>query len=47
MKTNKKVTSPEVAKKASEILKDERFSEKSKSVAGSALAQAAKKKGGK
>ncbi|MFW6680888.1 hypothetical protein ACOAOT_24990 [Lacrimispora sp. AGF001] len=37
---NKKQTSKSVASTASEILKDKRFSDKSKSVAGSALAQA-------
>lgn len=37
---NKKQTSPEVASKASKILQDGRFSKDSKSVAGSALAQA-------
>lgn len=36
---NKKQTSPKVASKASQILRDNRFSPKSKSVAGSALAQ--------
>lgn len=36
---NKKQTSKQVATKASEILKDDRYSEKSKSVAGSALSQ--------
>lgn len=36
---NKKQTSKEVATKASKILKDGRFLEDSKSVAGSALAQ--------
>lgn len=36
---NKKQTSKEVAKKASKILRDDRYSEKSKSVAGSALSQ--------
>jgi len=39
----KKVTSPKVAKEASQILKDNRYSDKSKSVAGSALSQAEKK----
>jgi hypothetical protein len=39
MSMNKKQTSKEVAKTASEILKDNRFGEKSKSVAGSALSQ--------
>ena len=39
----KKATSPGVAKKASQILKDDRYSDKSKSVAGSALSQAEKK----
>ena len=42
-KTNK-VTSPKVAKKASKILQDRRFSKSSKSVAGSALSQAKPKK---
>lgn len=36
---NKKQTSKSVASKASKILKDDRFSDKSKSVAGSALSQ--------
>lgn len=36
---NKKQTSKEVASKASKILKDDRYSETSKSVAGSALSQ--------
>jgi len=40
-----KVTSPKVATTASKILKDDRFSDKSKSVAGSALSQSGK--GGK
>ena len=40
---NKKQTSPSVAKKASSILKDDRYSPKSKSVAGSALSQTKKK----
>lgn len=40
-----KVTSPDIAKKASQILKDNRYSDKSKSVAGSALSQS--NKGGK
>lgn len=39
-----KVTSPKVATKASEILKDGRYSAKSKTVAGSAMSQAQKKK---
>ena len=38
----KKVTSQSVAKKASQILKDDRYSDKSKSVAGSALSQSEK-----
>jgi hypothetical protein len=37
-----KVTSPKVATEASELLRDGRTSPKTKSVAGSALAQAAK-----
>lgn len=37
--SNKKETSKEVAKKASKILKDDRYSKESKSVAGSALSQ--------
>lgn len=37
---NAKQTSKSVASKASKILKDNRYSEKSKSVAGSALSQA-------
>ena len=36
---NTKQTSPKVASKASTILKDNRYSTKSKSVAGSALSQ--------
>lgn len=36
---NRKQTSKTVASKASSILKDKRYSPKSKSVAGSALAQ--------
>lgn len=39
-----KVTSSKVASKASKILQDGRFSDKSKSVAGSALSQAKPKK---
>lgn len=39
MKQNKKQTSRSVASKASRILKDDRYSKNSKSVAGSALAQ--------
>jgi hypothetical protein len=39
MKQNKKQTSRPVASKASRILKDDRYSKNSKSVAGSALAQ--------
>lgn len=38
-KANSKQTSPAVAKKASQILRDDRYSPKSKSVAGSALSQ--------
>lgn len=41
---NKKQTSEKVAKTASKILKDERTSKASKSVAGSALSQKEKKK---
>jgi hypothetical protein len=41
--SSKKVTSSKVASTASKILKDGRFSEASKSVAGSALAQAKSK----
>lgn len=41
-KSNKKVTSSKVAKIASKILKDKRFSKASKSVAGSALSQSGK-----
>lgn len=40
---NKKQTSNKVASKASKILKDDRFSKDSKSVAGSALSQTKKK----
>ena len=36
---NKKQTSKYVATKASQILRDDRYSKKSKSVAGSALSQ--------
>ena len=36
---NKKQTSKSVASKASDILRDSRYSSKSKSVAGSALSQ--------
>ncbi len=36
---NKKQTSKSVATKASQILRDDRYSKKSKSVAGSALSQ--------
>ena len=39
MASNRKQTSKAVATKASQILKDGRYSSKSKSVAGSALAQ--------
>ena len=39
MASNKKQTSKAVTTKASQILKDGRYSSKSKSVAGSALAQ--------
>ena len=45
MENNKdKKTSDAVATKASEILRDDRYSEKSKSVAGSALSQHPSKK---
>ena len=40
----KKATSPKIAKTASKILKNGRFSKASKSVAGSALSQREKKK---
>lgn len=40
---NKKQTSHSVATKASKILKDNRYSKTSKSVAGSALSQTKKK----
>lgn len=40
---NKKQTSKSVAKKASKILRDKRYSKTAKSVAGSALAQTKKK----
>lgn len=43
-KKNPKQTSPAVATKASKILTDNRYSPKSKSVAGSALSQARPKK---
>ena len=39
MASNRKQTSKAVATKASQIIKDGRYSSKSKSVAGSALAQ--------
>lgn len=39
MTSNKKQTSKAVATKASQILRDNRYSGKSKSVAGSALSQ--------
>lgn len=39
-KKNSKQTSPEVASTASKILKDGRYSDASKKVAGSALSQA-------
>lgn len=41
---NKKQTSKPVASKASTILRDNRYSDKSKSVAGSALSQTKKNK---
>jgi hypothetical protein len=41
---NKKQTSKPVARKASQILRDGRYSDKAKSVAGSALAQTRKGK---
>lgn len=40
----KKVTSPKVAKTASKILRDNRYSDAAKSTAGSALSQREKKK---
>lgn len=43
MAKNTKQTSKAVASKASKILRDSRYSAKSKSVAGSALAQTKKK----
>ena len=42
--SNKKQTSAKVASKASKILKDNRYSAASKSVAGSALSQTKKPK---
>lgn len=39
---NKKQTSPKVAQTASKVLRDNRYSSASKSVAGSALSQAGK-----
>lgn len=39
MSTNKKETSRRVASIASDVLRDKRYGDKSKSVAGSALAQ--------
>lgn len=44
MMANPKQTSPEVASKASKILKDDRYSKDSKAVAGSALSQTRKPK---
>lgn len=44
---NSKHTSPDVATKASKILKDGRYSKDSKSVAGSALSQTKTTKKGK
>ena len=44
MASNKKQTSKAVATKASQILRDNRYSGKSKSVAGSALSQTRKGK---
>lgn len=44
MVRNTKQTSKPVASKASKILRDDRFSDKSKSVAGSALSQTKKSK---
>lgn len=41
---NKKQTSAKVATKASKILRDKRYSQNSKSVAGSALSQTKKPK---
>jgi hypothetical protein len=43
--SEKKVTSKSTASKASQILKDNRYSKTSKSVAGSALSQAKGRKG--
>lgn len=43
-KSDNKTTSKEIASEASRILRDKRFSETSKSVAGSALAQTKQKK---
>ncbi len=43
--SEKKVTSPAVAKTSSKILKDDRYSAAAKSAAGSALSQAKGKKG--
>ncbi|MDD9266065.1 hypothetical protein ACFPES_03365 [Paenibacillus sp. GCM10023248] len=40
---NKKQTSPSVAKTASKILRDDRYSDAAKKVAGSALSQTKKK----
>ena len=40
----KKITSAKVATKASQVLRDDRYSKTSKSVAGSALSQREKKK---
>lgn len=44
MAANKKQTSAKVATKASQILRDGRYSSKAKSVSGSALAQTKSKK---
>ena len=44
MMANPKQTSPEVASKASKILKDDHYGKDSKAVAGSALSQTRKPK---
>lgn len=43
-KSNRKQTSKSVARKASRILRDKRYSKNSRSVAGSALSQARPRK---
>lgn len=42
-KINRKQSSPKITKKASQVLRDKRFSPTSKSLAGSVLSQAKKR----